>query len=271
MRTERFQRVVIRTPEGIEFSLQPAGPVPRSMAWLTDMLCIGVITMVIGYLVALLAIFSLGLSMAIRTVLFFAVQIGYGIFCEWFFRGQTIGKRLMRLRVVDVQGLRLRFDQVVLRNLLRIADMLPGFYMVGGLVSWFNRRGQRLGDIASNTMVIRQARVTEPNLDQIMAGKFNSLKEHPHLAARLRQRISPKEASLALQAILRREEMEPLARIALFDELAEYLQTLTEFPPEATDGLTSEQYVRNVVDLVYRPSVSSATIQTPAPETARTT
>lgn len=261
MRTERFQRVIIRTPEGIEFSLQPAGPIPRSLAWIVDIFCIGVATKIITALVGLIAIFAFGLGMALQIVTFFVVQIGYGMFCEWFFKGQTIGKKLMRLRVVDVHGLRLRPDQVILRNLLRIADMLPGPYMVGGLVSWFNRRGQRLGDLAANTMVIRQPKVLEPNLDQILAGKFNSLKEYPHLAARLRQRISPKEASIALQALLRREEMDPQARIALFDELAEQLQTLTEFPPEAMDGLTSEQYVRNVVDVVYRPAVASLTKQ----------
>lgn len=264
MRTERFQRVIIRTPEGIEFSLQPAGPVPRCLAWLVDIFCIGVISMIIGKLVGLVAVFSMGLGMALKIISFFAIQVGYGMFFEWFFKGQTLGKRLMRLRVVDVHGLRLRPDQVVLRNLLRIADMLPGPYMVGGLVSWFNRRGQRLGDLAANTMVIRQPKVLEPNLDQLLAGKFNSLKEYPHLAARLRQRVSPKEASIALQALLRREEMDPEARIALFDELAAHLQTLTEFPPEAMEGLTSEQYVRNVVDVVYRPAVSSLTKQSQA-------
>jgi uncharacterized RDD family membrane protein YckC len=267
MRTERFQRVIIRTPEGIEFSLQPAGPIPRCIAWVVDIFCISVLTMILGKLIGLIALFSEGLGMALKIVSFFVVQVGYGMFFEWFFKGQTLGKRLMRLRVVDVQGLRLRPDQVVLRNLLRIADMLPGPYMVGGLVSWFNRRGQRLGDLAANTMVIRQPKVLEPNLDQLLAGKFNSLKEYPHLAARLRQRISPKEASISLQALLRREEMEPQARIALFDELAAQLQTLTEFPPEAVEGLTAEQYVRNVVDVVYRPAVSSAGKQTPAKAT----
>jgi hypothetical protein len=44
---------------------------------------------------------------------------------EWRWRGQTIGKRVLRLRVVDAQGLRLHFTQVVLRNLLRFVDMLP--------------------------------------------------------------------------------------------------------------------------------------------------
>ena len=56
----------------------------------------------------------------------FAISVGYAIFTEWFWRGQTVGKRLLRLRVIEEQGLRLQFSQIVTRNLLRFVDMLPG-------------------------------------------------------------------------------------------------------------------------------------------------
>jgi signal transduction histidine kinase/ActR/RegA family two-component response regulator len=77
--------------------------------------------------------------------------------------------------VVDAEGLRLQFHQIVTRNLLRFVDSLPLFYFVGGLVAWFNPKCQRLGDLAANTIVIRSPRLAEPDLDQLLAGKFNSL------------------------------------------------------------------------------------------------
>ena len=80
-------------------------------------------------------------------------------FCEWRWRGQTIGKRLLRLRVVDAEGMRLQFNQIVTRNLLRFVDSLPAFYFVGGLACWLSPKCQRLGDIAANTIVIRNPRV----------------------------------------------------------------------------------------------------------------
>src|SRR5205085_9331588 len=141
-------------------------------------------------------------------------------------RGQSIGKKLFRLRVVDAEGLRLQFNQIVTRNLLRFVDSLPAFYLVGGMVSLLNPACQRLGDIAANTIVIRNPRLTEPDLDQLLAGKYNSLRQHPHLAARLRQRVSPAEASLAVQALLRREQFELLSRIELFAELAAHFRDL---------------------------------------------
>jgi len=242
----------IRTPEGIVFSQLLAGPVTRFFAWFIDQLCISAALSILGVVLNLLELISWNFAIALYVISYFVISIGYGIFLEWTWRGQTVGKRLLRLRVVDVEGMRLQFNQIVVRNLLRFVDALPAFYFVGGLTCWLNPRCQRLGDIAANTVVIRNPRVAEPDLDQLLAGKYNSLRQYPHLAARLRQRISAVEAEVALQALLRREEFDPAARVELFGELAGHFRTRVEFPAEATDGVADEQYLRNVVDVLYR-------------------
>jgi uncharacterized RDD family membrane protein YckC len=242
----------IRTPEGIVFSQLLAGPVIRFFAWFIDQLCISAAMTLIGSIFHLLEILSSSFATAIYVIVYFLVSIGYAIFFEWRWRGQTIGKKLFRLRVADVEGMRLQFNQIVVRNLLRVVDELPAFYLVGGLTCWLNSKCQRLGDIAANTIVIRVPRIAEPDLDQLLAGKFNSLRQFPHLAARLRQNISPAEADVALQSLLRRDEFEPAARVELFSGLANYFRAKVEFPAEATDGVADEQFLRNVVDVIYR-------------------
>ena len=256
MRTAVLQ---IRTPEGIVFSQQLAGPVTRFLAWAVDLACISALAMALGYLLILLQLVSPGFGAALSAIGYFVISVGYGIACEWMWRGQTVGKRLLRLRVVDVEGMRLQFNQVVTRNLLRFVDSLPGTYLIGGVVCWFNAKCQRLGDIAANTIVIRIPRVTEPDLDQLLTGKFNSLRQYPHLAARLRQNVSPTEAAVALQALLRRDELDPVARVELFAELAGHFRAKVEFPAEATDGIADEQHLRNVVDVLYRTRIESRT------------
>ena len=248
MRTSTLQ---IRTVEGVVFSLLLAGPVVRFLAWLVDLACVMVLMTVFGFLTALLGLLSWNLAGALSAIGYFMISIGYSILCEWAWRGQTVGKRLLGLRVVDAEGLRLQFNQVVTRNLLRFVDSLPVSYLVGGLACWCSPKCQRLGDLAANTVVIRNPRLSEPDLDQLLAGKFNSLRQYPHLAARLRQNVSAPEAAVALQALVRREEFEPAERIGLFAELAAHFRDKTEFPPEATDGIADEQYLRNVVDVLY--------------------
>ncbi|HXJ57672.1 MAG TPA: RDD family protein [Verrucomicrobiae bacterium] len=243
--------LLIRTPEGIVFSQLLAGPVSRFMAWLIDAAILFAVSSILGIVIVLLSMVTGGAGQAIGLLAFFVLSIGYSIYFEWMWRGQTLGKRILRLRVMDAEGLRLKFSQVVIRNLLRVVDMIP-MYLVGGLALVLSRRAQRLGDFAANTVVIRIPKLTEPNLDQLLAGKFNSLRAFPHLAARLRQRVSAEEGSLALQALVRRDLLEPQARLELFAELANHFRAKVAFPTEATDGTTDEQYVRNIVDLLYR-------------------
>jgi uncharacterized RDD family membrane protein YckC len=254
MRTSTLQ---IRTPEGIVFSQLLASPFTRFLAWFIDLLVIGAVMLGFGLLITLLFLISPNLATAIHTLGYFVISIGYGIAFEWAWRGQTLGKKIFRLRVVDAEGLRLQFHQIVTRNLLRFIDSLPLFYFVGGLVCWFNARAQRLGDLAANTVVIRHPRIAEPDFEQLFAGKYNSLRQFPHLAARLRQRVSPGEAAVALQALLRRETFEPIARVELFANLAAHFRAKSPFPPEATDGITDEQYLRNIVDVLYRTKTGS--------------
>jgi uncharacterized RDD family membrane protein YckC len=242
----------IRTPEGIAFSFALAGPVVRCLAWALDFWVImlilkGLVTLgtVIGYI-------SPDFQMVATMIGYFIDSIGYGIALEWSWRGQTLGKWVLRLRVMDAQGLRLQFHQVLLRNLLRFVDSLPACYFVGGLACFFSRRAQRLGDLAASTVVVYNPKPAEPDLDQLLAGKFNSLRQHPHLEARLRQRVSPDEARLALQALVRRDDLEPAARVALFTELADHFKTVVTFPPESVEAMPDEQYVRNVVDILFR-------------------
>jgi uncharacterized RDD family membrane protein YckC len=249
--------LVIRTPEGIVFSQILAGPVTRFLAWFIDQLFVHVLLTVLGMLLGFMGMLTAGFALAFYVIGWFVVGVGYGIFFEWSWRGQTIGKRLFRLRVVDVQGMRLQFNQIVVRNLLRFVDELPAFYFVGGVACWLNSKCQRLGDLAANTVVIRSPRLQEPDLDQLLAGKFNSLRQFPHLVARLRQNVSPAEAGIALQALLRRDEFDPVARVEMFNDLAAHFRARVEFPPEATEGVADEQYLRNLVDVLYRTRAES--------------
>jgi uncharacterized RDD family membrane protein YckC len=230
----------------------------RCLAWILDFIVILIAINVLSMLGQVGGLISEDFAQAVSIVGYFVISVGYGVLFEWIWRGQTLGKRLLRLRVMDAQGLRLQFHQVLLRNLMRFVDSIPLVYLVGGLACFFSRRAQRLGDIAASTVVVYNPKPSEPDLDQLLSGKFNSLRQHPHLEARLRQRVSPDEARLALQAIIRRDELDPAPRVALFADLAEHFKSLVVFPPESIEAMPDEQYVRNVVDILFRTRATDA-------------
>ena len=256
MLSSRISTLTISTPEGVEFSLRLAGPVTRFLAWAVDLGTVVAIISILNVILGILGVISRDLAMAANMIAFFVVSSGYGILTEWYWQGQTLGKKLLQLRVMDEQGLRLQFSQIVIRNLLRFIDSLPALYLVGGLVCLFNKRAQRLGDFAANTIVVWTPRVSEPDINQLLEGKYNSFREYPHLEARLRQHITPAEAQVAVQSIMRRDDLDPQARVELFRELTSYFNTIVSFPQEATDGISDEQYVRNVVEAIFRQKAS---------------
>lgn len=252
MRDEKQNTLRVRTPEGVSFSFQIASPMARFLAWGIDLAVIVGLLFILLTSISLLQVFSQDFHQALIFLIYFGVSIGYGITLEWAWRGQTIGKKLLRLRVMDETGLPLQFRQVVLRNLLRVVDKLPYFYLVGGVTAVLSAKSQRLGDIASGTIVVRNRPAALPDLEQLLGDKYNSLREHVHLQARIRQAVSPREGTIALQALLRRGELTPEARITLFSSLAETFRSYVALPEEVTLGLSDEQLVRNVVDILFR-------------------
>jgi uncharacterized RDD family membrane protein YckC len=248
---EKLNSLVIQTPEGVNFSLPVASPVIRCLALLLDVLFISALSTTIGTLFSSLTLLSSDLVTAAMIILYFILSIGYGVAMEWFWNGQSIGKKVFKLKVVDEEGLRLQFSQIVIRNLLRFVDSLPALYLVGGVTSLFNSKYQRIGDIVAGTVVMRIINISEPDLDQLSPIKFNSLKEQPFICSKIHKYVSPREASIALNALVRRGEIEPDKRVELFKELASYFQKSLPFTKEVSGTIPDEQYIRNIVDVLY--------------------
>jgi uncharacterized RDD family membrane protein YckC len=255
----RTNELILQTPEGVRFRYRLAGPAARFLAVSIDVATVMLVSSSVAQLCYLLGAFSSDFVPAAQFIAKFALTFGYSIFFEWIWRGQTIGKRVLKLRVVDADGLRLTSAQIVIRNLLRLVDLLPLCYTVGGAFLVLSPKLQRLGDLAANTVVIRIDTGLSPDLTPILGDSFISLRAFPHLAARLRQAVDPAEAQIALEAVLRRDKLDAAARVKLFDTLAEHFRALITFPETATLGLSDEQYVRDVVDLLFRHSVEPET------------
>ncbi len=153
-------RIEIVTPENIAFQYQLAGPFRRLPAYLIDVLVkIAIIVIVwIGLVFADQAGLQ-GIGVFLGLVVYFALDWFYGGVFEALWNGQTPGKRALGIRVVGVDGQPVQAWQAVLRNLLRVVDALPIWYILPTYVLGLStvaatRRMQRLGDLASGTMVV---------------------------------------------------------------------------------------------------------------------
>lgn len=156
----------VATPERVALSLPIAGIGSRSIAHLIDLglLFSGLIvlfflsSLVIPDLLEAVQALS-GVERALGGLIGFAAIWGYWTGMELAWRGQTVGKRLMRIRVVKSDGSPIGVFESAVRNLVRAIDFLPTCYPVGLIVMLIDPRHRRLGDLLAGTMLVREEKI----------------------------------------------------------------------------------------------------------------
>jgi len=223
-------RIEIVTPENIAFEYRVAGPFRRLPAFLID-LAIRVAVAIAGMIAATIVFGSAGvagLGLGLGLVLWFLLAWFYGGLFETVWNGQTPGKRMMRIRVVSVNGQPITALQAVLRNILREVDAQPlWLYQVGLLAAMLNDRFQRLGDLACGTMVV----VEEPQgLREVMR---TGEPEAARVAGLVPANFQPSRSlARALAAYVERRQMFPWGRrIEMTRHLGEPLRQKFHLPP----------------------------------------
>jgi uncharacterized RDD family membrane protein YckC len=239
MKTFDAREAIVLTPEHVPIRLCPAGLGARFFALLVD------VTIIMA--VSTLASTLFGMLSGFRTVLTFVIAWGYHVYFEVRHQGQSPGKRLCRLRVVDTRGLPVTFQQSFVRNVVRVIDSAPLFYGAGALVTLLDPRSRRLGDIIADTLVIEELPAADPSAAISGARRFNSL-QNPRVLRRLRRQVGLEEREFLLTLCLRAEALETAARFDLMEEVGGYYRRTLEIDDL---NLSGENLVRGLLAVLY--------------------
>lgn len=252
IRSATTATLTIATPEGVLFRLPLASPASRLYAMLLDIAIVLGTVNGLGWLVYLIFAKTPGFGAMVITLAEFGIGFLYGALLEGYWNGQTIGKRLFHLRVIDQAGLPLRIEQAWVRNLMRVLDALPFAYVVGGLSALSSPLTQRFGDRVAGTLVIRQTPLPAPGEQIGTRQKYNSFMDYPAIAIHLRRAATPQLAGLIQDALRRRHELASYARREIYRELVGYLQSeIAAFPDELVEMLSDEQYLINAAGVLF--------------------
>jgi uncharacterized RDD family membrane protein YckC len=167
----------IDTPEQVELRFPIAGIGSRFLALFTDSFLQGV-TLVVVFLTFFLILSAsprLGHTsapsntgskwfMAGVVLFYFLLFWGYFSLFEGFWNGQTPGKRLLKIRVIKDSGRQITLFEALARNLLRVVDALPSFYLIGVISMLCNKEQKRLGDFVAGTIVVHERIDQQPLL-----------------------------------------------------------------------------------------------------------
>lgn len=237
--------VVVVTPEYVEIVLTPAGLGSRFLAITIDSL--------LTVLLPLLAVRLLepglrpGTAAALGMTVQFFFTFAYHVYFETRQQGRTIGKRALKLRVVDSRGLPVTAAQSLVRNAVRALDSLPLLYAVGGLAALIDLNGRRLGDLAADTLVVEEGTAPEVREGTLPERTFNSLRT-PRVLRLIRHRIGLEERELLLEISLRAGQLQPERRYAIMEEVGGYYRRLLDIDDPR---LTGESLVRDLTSILF--------------------
>lgn len=158
----------VETPESVTFGFELANVASRGLAVLLDTLLLGLLLVGEGLVAGAVVFLAFryapdrfrtvaGWVTGAFVVVAFLTSWGYFVVGEVVRNGRTPGKRALGLRVVRDDGSRVGLADSMIRNVLRIVDILPGNYAVGIGSVLVSARRKRLGDMAAGTVVVRES------------------------------------------------------------------------------------------------------------------
>ena len=153
-------RYRVEIPGGINLEAQVVGPIPRFFAFAIDLAIRGLAIFVLSLLS--IPFGSFGLGGGFFLIFLFVIEWLYPVLFEVFMRGQTPGKKILGISVINDDLSPVTLGTSMVRNLLRTVDFLPFLYLVGLVSMLSNRRFQRLGDMAAGTLVISVPESAKP-------------------------------------------------------------------------------------------------------------
>jgi uncharacterized RDD family membrane protein YckC len=250
-----FSEIRLRTPESVELQFPLAGIGSRAYALFVDylLLTIGMIVVIllgwlIGYQMWVYFKFSTALSnsisgwiAAIAFLLLFSIFVGYFVFFETLWQGQTPGKKLAQIRVIRDDGRPIALPQATLRALLRVFDDFF-LFLVGFILILQGRQEKRLGDWVAGTVVIQELRQKKDSIkisDEVKAKEVAlGLLEMSSLRS-----LSPDDFAIVREYLMRRANFSARARDTVSLRLAQQLKVkldLESLPFDMTANLFLE-------------------------------
>ncbi len=152
-----MDRVKVTTTQNVHIDYEAAGVGDRTVAAIFDAMIL------ISYLIFMFLVVDDQLSPAVISVIMIP-YILYYLLSEIFLNGQTIGKKMRGIKVTRLDGTEPRLGDYVIRWLFRLVEIDICMGLIALLTLIFRGKGQRLGDMAAGTTVVKISRKT--GLDQ---------------------------------------------------------------------------------------------------------
>lgn len=170
-----MNKLLINTPQNVNFEYKLASVGSRLIAFGIDygiMLLYSIFSFFILERIGLFKSSDSWLTWGVVSLVTLPVLL-YPLLMETFTEGQTVGKRIMKIKVVKIDGTRATFYQYFIRWVCNAVDIFMSMGGIGLSAIILTRKSQRIGDIAADTAVISikaDINLKETLFEEITAG-----------------------------------------------------------------------------------------------------
>lgn len=158
-----MQTIRITTSQNIDIDYELGGLGERIVARIIDL---GIFVLILfGSLTLLTSLKIAEFTVGILTIIYLVLFVFYDLICEITMNGQSIGKKVMKIKVISLDGAQPRLGQYLLRWLFRIVDFLIGGGVIALVVAASSEKCQRVGDLVAGTALVKT--VPRANFQQV--------------------------------------------------------------------------------------------------------
>ena len=172
----KMGKIEILTANNVAIQYEMASLVQRILAFLFDGVFLALYYVIISFLNSEIFINRVSSVVILVYVLFYSVFFFYNLFCEINFDGQTLGKRIMNIKVIKVTGEVLSANDFFIRWANRIIDICVFTRALATMFISSSDIGRRIGDIFANTTLIKLNPYTKYSIKDIL--KIDKNKEY---------------------------------------------------------------------------------------------
>lgn len=236
-----MKSIEIKTTQNVLLEYELASLRERILSFLLDLLSMGLIMLILAFI--FLGILKLRETLeTIANIIIGSVMLFYSLAFEFFNNGQSIGKKIMKLQVIKITGEKTSFYDYFGRWIFRILDIYSSLGAIAAILIASSTRAQRIGDIVSNTSVIRLESSVFLTLNDIL--KIQSRETYQPVYVQAKQ-LAEEDVILIKSTIDRLKKYNNEAHVEAVIQLTARIKSILEIKDSTPDDVRFLQTVIN--------------------------
>lgn len=236
-----MKSIEIKTTQNVRLEYELASLRERILAFLLDLITMGLVVLLLSLIFnGILKLY--GTLEVISSIFTGCVIMFYSLTLEYFNSGQSVGKKLMKIQVIKITGDKATFYDYLGRWIFRLLDIYSSFGAIASVLIASSSRAQRIGDIVSNTCVIKLESSVYLSLNDIL--KIQSRETYQPVYAQAKH-LAEDDVILIKGTIDRFKKYRNDAHTEAVRDLTDRIKSLLEIRESTPDNVKLLQTVIN--------------------------